>query len=176
MNKASLTAISAQDHTQGPDDAPVALIEYGDYECPRCGRAYPIVERLIRDYGDDLCVAFRHLPLNKIHPHALQAAQAAEAAGAQDQFWAMHAILFKNQRALEDADLKGYAEDLALDSARFAQELDDGVYAKRVQADLRGGFRAGANGTPTFFINGERFDGDLDPDALSATVAAAAES
>ncbi len=140
MNASSLTPIDETDHTQGPDDAPVTLIEYGDFECPVCGQAYPIVERLRRDYGDDLRFAFRHLPLNKVHPHAAQAAQAAEAAGAQDQFWAMHATLFKNQRALEDDDLKRYAEDLDLDSARFAQELDDGVYSRRVQAEHDGTF------------------------------------
>lgn len=170
MNASSLTPIDETDHTQGPDDAPVTLIEYGDFECPVCGQAYPIVERLRRDYGDDLRFAFRHLPLNKVHPHAAQAAQAAEAAGAQDQFWAMHATLFKNQRALEDDDLKRYAEDLDLDSARFAQELDDGVYNRRVQADLRGGMRAGANGTPSFFINGVRHDGDFDFDTLSQAI------
>ncbi|MES1952899.1 DSBA oxidoreductase [Salinisphaera sp. S4-8] len=170
MNASSLTPIDETDHTQGPDDAPVTLIEYGDFECPLCGQAYLIVERLRRDYGDDLRFAFRHLPLNKVHPHAAQAAQAAEAAGAQDAFWAMHAALFEHQRALEYEDLKGYAEDLALDTERFARELDERVYNKRVQADLRGGVRAGANGTPTFFINGVRHDGDFDFDTLSQAI------
>jgi protein-disulfide isomerase len=151
--------VSAHDHVAGPDDAPVTLVEYGDYECPYCGMAYPIVKVAQRELGTQLRFVFRNFPLAETHPHARRAAQAAEAAAAQGKFWAMHDMIFEHQSALEDADLLRYAETLDLDVARVARELEAGTYAKRVRDDFRSGVRSGVNGTPTFFVNGDRYDG-----------------
>jgi formate-nitrite transporter family protein len=151
--------VNKHDHTAGPDDAPVTLVEYGDYECPYCRMAYPIVKAAQRQLGSQLRFVFRNFPLAEIHPHARRAAQAAEAAAAQGKFWEMHDMLFEHQDALEDADLVRYAELLGLDADRVARELEAGTYAKRVRDDFRSGVRSGVNGTPTFFVNGERYDG-----------------
>jgi protein-disulfide isomerase len=162
--------IGPNDHVIGPETAPAQLVEYGDYECPYCGRAYRAVGETLRRVGQVVRFAFRHFPLPGIHPNAATAAQAAEAAGAQGQFWPMHALLFENQNALEPDDLLSYAEAIAIDVVRFAQELRQETYLPRVQADLRGGLRSGVNGTPTFFLNGERFDPPWDPDTLTAAI------
>jgi protein-disulfide isomerase len=160
MSDGELTPpVSAQDHTAGPDDAPVTLVEYGDFECPYCGMAHPIVQAAQRDLGSQLRFVFRHFPLAEAHPHARLAAQAAEAAGAQGRFWEMHDTLFEHQDALDVEDLVGYAESLGLDSAQFARDLESGTYAKKVRDDFRSGVRSGVNGTPTFFVNGNRYDG-----------------
>ena len=151
--------VSAQDHAAGPEEAPVTLVEYGDYECPYCGMAYPIVKALQRELGSSLRFVFRNFPLAEVHPHARHAAQAAEAAGAQGKFWEMHDMIFEHQSALEDADLIAYAKSLGLDADRVARELEAGTYANRVRDDFRNGMRSGVNGTPTFFINGQRYDG-----------------
>jgi protein-disulfide isomerase len=151
--------VSARDHVAGPDDAPVTLVEYGDYECPHCGRAHPIVKAVQRQLGDQLRFVFRNFPLAEAHPHALVAAQAAESAGAQGRFWEMHDMIFEHQDALELQDLVGYAELLGLDVERFERDLETGTYAKKVRDDFRSGVRSGVNGTPTFFLNGERYDG-----------------
>ena len=151
--------VSAADHVAGPTDAPATLVEYGDYECPYCGEAYPIVKAAQKALGDRLRFVFRNLPLGQIHPHARQAAQAAEAAAAQGKFWEMHDLLFENQHALEEADLLRYAGMLKLDVERIARELKAQTFAKKVRDDFRSGIRSGANNTPTFFINGERYDG-----------------
>jgi protein-disulfide isomerase len=151
--------VSARDHVAGPDGAPVTLVEYGDYECPYCGMAYPIVKAAQRELGGRLRFVFRNFPLAEIHPHARHAAQAAEAAGAQGKFWEMHDMLFEHQHALEDANLVRYAEMLGLDAVQLARELDAGTHAKRVRDDFRSGVRSGVNGTPTFFVNGERYEG-----------------
>jgi protein-disulfide isomerase len=151
--------VGADDHAAGPDDAPVTLVEYGDYECPYCGMAHPIVKRAQRALGTQLRFVFRHFPLAEIHPHARLAAQAAEAAGAQGKFWEMHDMLFEHQDALEVEDIVGYAESLGLDLARFSRDLEDGTFAKRVRDDFRSGVKSGVNGTPTFFMNGARYDG-----------------
>jgi protein-disulfide isomerase len=155
--------VTQSDHLRGSLDAPVTLVEYGDFECPHCGRAYPIVEQLIEKIGDQLCFAFRNFPLTQIHPHAARAAEAAEAAdalGGPDAYWGMHSALFENQDALEDQDLLAYAQKLGLDAAAFARTLQSGQFVPRVQKDFLSGVRSGVNGTPTFFINGVRFDGD----------------
>jgi protein-disulfide isomerase len=152
--------VSEHDHIAGSVDAPVILIEYGDFECPHCGRAYPILQSARRQLGDKLALVYRHFPLAEAHPHAVEAAEAAEAAAAQGKFWEMHAMLFEHQDALEEQDLLAYADALVLDIRRFATELTTGVHEPRVRADFRSGVRNGVNGTPTFFINGERFDGD----------------
>ena len=159
MSNGRLTpSISAKDHAAGPDDAPVTLVEYGDYECPHCGAAYPILKAVQRELGSRLRFIFRNFPLVEQHPHAQQAAEAAEAAAAQGKFWEMHDMLFEHQEALETADLVGYAQILELDAERVARELAAGTYTKRVRDDFMSGVRSGVNGTPTFFVNGERYD------------------
>ena len=154
--------VGSSDHVQGSPNASVTLVEYGDYECPFCGAAYPIVKRLQQALGDSLRFVFRNFPLSEAHPHAVLAAQAAEAAAASGNqaFWQMHDMLFEHQNALESDDLVGYAEAIGLDTARFLRDLEAGTLAARVQSDLRSGVRSGVNGTPSFFINGVRFDGD----------------
>jgi protein-disulfide isomerase len=159
-----------RDHLQGSIDAPVALLEYGDYECPFCGEAQTIVREIQRRLGDELCFAFRHFPLTNVHPHAEHAAEAAEAAGEQGAFLPMHEMLFANQDALGDESLAEYAIALGLDEARFIQELTSGAHAERIREDFRSGVRAGVNGTPCFFINGKRYDGSRGLEPLFAAV------
>jgi len=151
-----------EDHSLGPESAPVTLIEYGDYECPYCREAYVVVAEALQELGDSLRYVFRNFPLTDIHPHADRAAQAAEAAGAQGRFWEMHAVLFENQDALEDKDLIAYARELDPDVARFRDDLTNRKYGLRVKQDFLSGIDSGVNGTPTFFINGFRYDGPLD--------------
>src|ERR1700686_782003 len=150
--------VTARDHVAGPDDAPVTLVEYGDYECPHCGMAYPIVKRAQQGLGSQLRFVFRNFPLAESHPHARLAAQAAEAAAAQGRFWEMHDMLFEHQDALEAQDLVGYAKSIGIATVQFARDLETGAYAKRVRDDFRNGVRSGVNGTPTFFVNGTRYD------------------
>ena len=160
MSTGQLTPpVTERDHCEGPDDAPVTLVEYGDYECPYCGMAHPIVKAAQRQLGDQLRFVFRNFPLKETHPHAQHAAEAAEAAGAQGKFWEMHDAIFEHQDALEDEDLVAYAEALGLDGQRIAGDLANKTYAKRVREDFRSGVKSGVNGTPTFFINGERYNG-----------------
>jgi formate-nitrite transporter family protein len=155
MNKPSIDAkptlpIKDEDHVAGPDSAAITVVAYCDFECPYCGRAYPIIKQLQARLKDRLRFVFRHFPLIHKHPLAQQAAEAAESADAQGQFWAMHDLLFENQEALEKDDLYVYAEslDLDLDLGRFEREL--------VDRDIRSGQQSGVTGTPTFFINGFR--------------------
>jgi protein-disulfide isomerase len=151
-----------RDHISGSADGSIRLLEYGDYECPFCGEAQPIVKEIQRRLGDDLLFAFRHFPLTNIHPRSEHAAEAAEAAATQGDFWGMHNTLFENQEALEDEDLATYAADLGLDETRLIREVASSIYAPRIREDFRSGVRGGVNGTPTFFINGERYDGTRD--------------
>jgi NhaA family Na+:H+ antiporter len=144
----------ARDHVRGALDAPVTLVEYGDFQCPYCGDAYPVVRELLERFGDRLRFGFRHMPLSDLHPRARPAAEAAEAAGAQGRFWEMHDRLFGHQHELSDADLPGHAEAIGLDVERFERELRDGVHAARVEDDYRGGVRSGIPSTPRFFVNG----------------------
>jgi protein-disulfide isomerase len=166
--------VGARDHSQGPADAPVTLVEYGDFECPYCGRAYPIVKALQRRLGDRLRFVFRNFPLTNVHPHAAHAAEAAEAAAAQGRYWEMHDRLFERQRALDDAHLQRYAADIGLDVAHFAAELEAGRHRARVQEDFLSGVRSGVNGTPTFYINGVRHDDSYALDVLLAALERAA--
>lgn len=152
--------VSKADHAQGPADAPLVLVEYGDYECPFCGQAYYVVQRTQRAFGNDLRFVFRNFPLTQIHPHAMNAARAAEAAALQDRFWEMHDTLYENQENLDDESLLAYATSLELDLQRFADDMFSQQVEERILYDLEGGARSGVNGTPTFFINGFRFDGD----------------
>jgi protein-disulfide isomerase len=165
--------VSGRDHVRGSATAPLTLLEYGDYECPYCGAAYPIVEQVIQVMGEELRFAYRHFPLAQIHPHAQQAAEAAEAAGAQRRFWEMHDMLLEHQDRLATQHLVGYAAALQLDVPRFARELDAHVHAPRVREDFLSGVRSGVNGTPTFFINGLRHNGGYDLDSLLSALTAA---
>jgi protein-disulfide isomerase len=170
--ESSLTVpVSEQrDHVQGSADAPATLVEYGDYECPYCGASYPIVKEVQAAMGDRLRFVFRNFPISTSHPHAEQAAEAAEAAAAQGRFWEMHDLLYEHQSRLEDQDLRGYAEGLGLDVERFDRELADHVHAARVRDDFMSGVRSGVNGTPTFYVNGVRHDDSYDRDTLLAAL------
>lgn len=148
-----------RDHIAGPASAPVTLVEYGDYQCPYCGMAYPIVKQLQQALGDELRFVFRNFPLTDAHPHAEHAAEAAESAGAQGEFWAMHDMLYENQEALDDGALVSYGEQIGIDTDQLASDLQRGAYRARVREDFRGGVRSGVNGTPSFFVNGTRYDG-----------------
>jgi protein-disulfide isomerase len=165
-----------RDHIQGPADAPVTLVEYGDYQCPYCGAAYPILKQAQARLGDRLRFVFRNFPISTSHPRAEQAAEAAEAAAAQGSFWPMHDVLFENQKRLRDQDLHAHAEQVGLDVERFDEELRDHVYAPRVHDDFMGGVRSGVNGTPTFYINGARYDDSYDLETLVAALERAAVS
>lgn len=159
--------VTEHDHAQGPDAAPVTLVEYGDYQCPYCGMAFPIVRGLQQRLGSRLRFVFRNFPLSQIHPYALHAAEAAESVAAnagEDAFWAMHDLLFTHQRdsaiALDDDHLGRYAAEAGASASQVANDLAGETRLARVRADFQGGVRSGVNGTPTFFINGARFDGE----------------
>ena len=160
------------DHIRGPLDAPVTVVEYGDFECPYCGRAEPAVRELLRDFADVRYV-WRHLPLADVHPHAELAALASEAAADQGAFWKMHDQLLEHQDKLRMADLVAYADRLGLDVVRFTERLQGHVGAKRIAQDVEGADLSGVSGTPTFFINGRRHHGAYDIDTLSRAVRAA---
>jgi protein-disulfide isomerase len=163
--------LAGYDHIQGSINAPIKLLEFGDYECPVCAEIYPLIKAIQKQLGDDLCFAFRNFPLTKIHPHAEHAAEAAEAAGAQGNFWGMHDQLFENQEALDDTDIALYATALGLDARQLITEVLRGVYSDRIREDFMSGVRGGVNGTPTFFVNGARYDG---PRVLADMLAALA--
>ena len=169
-------AVGARDHAQGHADAPVTLVEYGDYQCPHCGRAHPIVKKIQQRLGSQLRFVFRNFPLSTLHPNAQSAAEAAEAAGAQGRFWEMHDLLLEHQRTLTDAALTQYAETVGLDSHRFQRDLADRSFEARVREDFRSGVRSGVNGTPTFFINGIRYDGAWDFELLLEALRARVEA
>jgi protein-disulfide isomerase len=158
--------VSDRDHVLGPADATVTLIEFGDYECPYCGMAYPIVKSILGQTGDSVRFAYRHFPLTKIHPHAELAAQMAEAAADRGKFWPMHELLFQNQQALEFEDLLGYAARVGIDPSWAGSAVLSGRYAERIREDVMSGARSGVNGTPTFFINGLRHDAPWDEPTL----------
>jgi Na+/H+ antiporter NhaA/protein-disulfide isomerase len=160
-----------RDHVRGPVEARLTLVEYGDFECPFCGRATGVVRELRARFGDDLRYVFRHLPLTDVHDHAELAAQAAEAAAAQGRFWDMHDLLFEHQDELELEDLLGYAHDLGLDVERFAREIADTRHATRVREDVASAERSGARGTPTFFIGERRHVGPYDAETLARELA-----
>ncbi|MEV5575693.1 Na+/H+ antiporter NhaA [Spirillospora sp. NPDC052269] len=166
-----LPPVTSADHVLGPPDAPVTLIEYGDYECPFCGAVQPVVDELKERFGDRLRLVFRHFPLQEIHPHAMPAALVAEAAASHGRFWEMHRLLFEHQLALNDRDLLAYSERLGFFPWEDVRELE-----RRVGEVRRGGKRAGVTGTPTFFLNGVEYGGSHDLDAFSAAVEAAIAS
>jgi protein-disulfide isomerase len=168
----ALTGILPDDHVSGRLDAPVTLLEYGDYECPHCGQAYPIVKELQRTVGDDLCYIFRHFPMRIMHPHAEDAAETAEATRSPEQFWEMHDLLFKNQDHLDELNLLRFGALVGLDPDELARDLGTHRCYPRVQRDFISGMRSGVNGTPTFFINGVRHNGDYQLAALLHAIAA----
>jgi protein-disulfide isomerase len=169
-------AVTAEDHAQGRADAPVTLVEYGDYECPHCGAAYPIVKKVQQHFGKKLRFVFRNFPLNESHPHAEGAAESAEFAGSQEKFWSMHDLLFENQERLSVPLYAEIAKSIGLESAELRQALETRDFAARVRADFSGGVRSGVNGTPTFFINGKRHDAPFDYEDLKQAIDAELKS
>jgi protein-disulfide isomerase len=162
--------VGPDEWSDGPEDAPVTFVEYGDFECPHCASMEPVLQELRRLAGPGMRFVYRHFPLTSSHPHAQSAAEAAEAAGAQGAFWPMHDALFANQQALTDRDLVGYAAALGLDADAVATALASHTYEPNVREDFMSGVRSGVSGTPTFFINGVRYDGEYTLDALARAV------
>ena len=153
-------SVNSVDHILGNPIAPLELVEYGDYSCPYCGRAYPIVKEIQQQLGSDIKFVFRNFPLSKIHPHAFSAAVATEAAGLQGKFWEMHDIIFENQQALDAEHIFLLADQLGFDMERFKNDIQQKSLIEKVEKDFESGIRSGVNRTPTFFINGIKFDGD----------------
>jgi protein-disulfide isomerase len=151
--------VGPEDHSQGPENAKLTVVEYGDYQCPYCGQAFPIVKQLQKEFGDDFRLIFRNLPLADVHPHAEAAAEVAEALALQGKFWEIHDTLYENQRDLSTEALMGYINKVGGDVERATKDIQSGVPRQRVETDFEGAIRSGANGTPTFFVNGERYDG-----------------
>jgi len=151
--------VGDRDHAQGPPDAPVTLVEYGDYECPFCAQAYPILKNVRKHFGTRLRFVYRNFPLSEIHPRATPAALVAETAALHGKFWEMHDLLFDHQERMSDADLAKYAAQLGIGSEAFLEGIQSEDVGRRVQEDFMGGVRSGVNGTPTFFLNGARYDG-----------------
>ena len=168
--------VGDRDHIQGNPKAALTLVEYGDYECPHCGAAYPIVKRVQERFGKKLRFVFRNFPLNEVHPHALHAAEAAESVaqhGGEEGFWAMHDLIFEHQRDLRDEALGRLAAQAGVDAELVRSELEDERYQPRVRDDFMSGVKSGVNGTPTFFINGKRHDGAWDEVGLVMALEAA---
>jgi len=162
--------VTPEDHAQGQENAEVTLVEYGDYECPHCGRAYPIVKQVQKHFKKRLRFIFRNFPLSEMHANAEAAAETAEFAGAEGKFWEMHDLLFENQARLGDALFAELSERLKLSSSELDQALEQKTFEARVRADFSGGVRSGVNGTPTFFINGVRHDAPFDYDTLVSAI------
>jgi protein-disulfide isomerase len=162
--------VTERDHIRGQLGARFTLVEYGDYECPYCRGAHPVVEEVERRLNGQLCFAYRHFPIINAHPHAVRAAEAAEAAGAQGRFWAMHDLLFGSMSVLADETLVRFAVQIGLDARRFVAELAANQYLDRIREDMSSGARSGVNGTPTFFVNGVRHDGAHDAVSLIAAL------
>jgi protein-disulfide isomerase len=162
--------VGPEDHVQGSADAECTLVEYGDYECPHCAHADPIVKRLQRHLGKRLRFVFRNFPLSQLHPHAEAAAETAEFAAARGKFWEMHDLIFENQSSLSLALFEKLAQQLGLSSADLLDALNRKEYEARVRADFTGGVRSGVNGTPTFFINVQRHNGPFEYEDLLAAI------
>ncbi len=162
--------VGARDHVLGPPNAPITLVQYADFECPFCGRAFPEIKEVLRDLGTQVRFVFRHFPMVEQHPHAEAAAELSEAAATQGKFWDMHDLLFQRQAALEHPQLVGYARELKLDVARVERELRAHVHRARVRKDFKSGIRSGVSGTPMFFINGRRHEEPGDAHTLRAAL------
>jgi protein-disulfide isomerase len=171
VHKAHLVVpVNEQDHSQGPANALVTLVQYGDYECPYTRQSTTGVRAIQQQLGAQLRFVYRNFPLTEIHPHALHSAEAAEAAAAQGKFWEMHDYIFHHQHTLEDADLERFADAVGLNSAQFEQAMVQHQYIQRIEADLESGEQSGVQGTPTFFINGIRHDGSWEQAVLLAAI------
>ena len=164
--------VSTRDHTAGSHDAPVTLVEYGDYQCPYCGAVHPVIQRLQKALGKKLRFIFRNFPLMQAHPYALMAAETAEAAALQGKFWEMHDFIFENQESLAPEALPAWANELGLDMKKFATAIKERSVVKRIEEDRQSGIESGVNGTPTFFINGTIYEGDDDYESLRAALMA----
>ena len=154
--------VTERDHSVGPADAPITIVEYGDYECPDCFNAVPVIEQVRQSLGERLRFVFRHFPQNSIHPHASAAAEAAEAAADQGKFWMMHEALFRHQKDLTEIDYSHLALTLGLDIYKFETSRNRESHVRRVRADFESGLRSGVKGTPTLFINGRRYEGKME--------------
>lgn len=164
--------VSNKDNIYGSTNAVIELVEYGDYQCPYCGQAYPIVKIIQERFGDDLKFVFRNFPLSEIHPQAKMAAIASEAAGKQGKFWEMHDTIFENQKRLHQSALIEYAKLIGLNHEKFATDLENYELIEKVEADFESGIRSGVNATPTFFINGEKYNGSWKEDILEEYIKA----
>ena len=153
-------AVNSSDHIQGNKNAPIELVQYGDYQCPHCRRAFPIIKSIQKKLGKNLKFVFRNFPFPDVHPNAVNAAIAAEAASAQNKFWEMHDIIYENQQHLSDGDLVKYAAKIGLDLKQFEADFETPQFLEKVESDFESGVRSGVNGTPSFFINGEKYDED----------------
>jgi protein-disulfide isomerase len=168
----SSVPVSSRDHVQGDEGAGVTLVEYGDYECPHCAHAYPIIKQVQRHFGQDLRFVFRNFPLNEIHPSAQAAAESAEFAADGGRFWEMHDAIFENQENIGLSLFLNLAQELQLSVAGLEQALAAQTYLPRIRDDFMGGVRSGVNGTPSFFINGRRHDGSFQIEALTSAIQA----
>jgi protein-disulfide isomerase len=165
--------VTSTDHTRGPDDARITLIEYADFECPYCARAHQSLTALLPKYGKDVRLVYRHMPLTDMHPDAQPAAEASEAADAEGKFWEMHDALFEGQGDLSDEAIVAMATRIGFDADKMQDAIGSGAYTQRVESDAAAGRKAGAHRTPTFFINGVQFDGDSDEASLDRAISAA---
>ena len=166
MSRLLKPPVNNTDHIRGNSNAPLELVEYGDFECSDCGHAYPIIKTIQQALGDDLKFVFRNFPLTQIHPHAVNAAVAAEAAALQNKFWEMHDIILQNQKHLELEDLLMYAKKIDLDADQFKNDLQNITLRAKVEADFESGVRSGVNRTPSFFINGVKYEGASEANEL----------
>jgi protein-disulfide isomerase len=172
-----LTApVTGRDHVQGPSDARVVLVEYGDYECPDCGRTYWVTKQLLEELGPEVAFVFRNFPVVEAHPRAESVAEALEVAAGQGRFWELHDWFYEHQHALDRVDLESHAQLMGLDMDSWRNDLREGTYRSRVREDLESGRASGVTGTPTFFINGTRYQGGHDLDSMLAAVRAAIET
>jgi len=158
--------VSEKDHMQGDKNAPIELVEYGDYQCPHCGAAYPIIKSIQKKMGSKLKFVYRNFPLAESHPNATNAAIATEAAAVQGKFWEMHDVVFEHQQSLSDAALIKYAQKIGLDISKFESDFDKQEIQDKVESDLESGVRSGVNGTPSFFINGKKYNDSWDEETL----------
>jgi protein-disulfide isomerase len=159
--------VNPSDHILGKSSSKVVLLEYGDFQCPYCSQADEVVTALLKKFPDDFAYIFRNFPLKELHPDALLAARAAEAAAVQGQYWPMHHMLFERQDTLEFEDLIEFAAELGLDVQQFIHDTEEGTCFEKIEDDIRSGTKSGVESTPTFFLNGVRYDGEWDIENLS---------
>jgi len=166
MSKQLKNPVNNRDHILGIKTAPLELLEYGDYQCPSCSESYLVVKKVLRQFGKNVVFIFRNFPLTEVHPDAFDAALTAEAAGLQNKFWEMYELLYQNQERLSAQELFSYARQIGLDVNRFEQDIQSQALTAKIEADIEGGIKSGVNGTPTFYINGEKYEKDWESDGL----------